>query len=350
MKGDLREIGEGIQRAIPPAAVQVSRPKAKDAAGADFVVHLELRGVSLLLRGEWVSTASTALIKNGLARVLEVPATDPMMVPLLVAPRLTESQQRLVSEAGVAFVDLAGNAHIEADGVYVSKVAARRPAPMKSTAPNPFSDKASMVARQLMVARDPAGIRELSSQIGLTPGYVSKVVSKLESLGYLSRDSDHKVTVRDRKSLLQDWAVSYDFTKSGPAGFFCRSRSAVDIIERLRGLSPQGGYGLTAQAGAYLVAPHSAFDRVDVYSAHAAMTDRLISRLRLERVDRGANVIVWSPYYKHSVFFGSRDIEGIWVVSDIQLYLDLFKYPLRGPEQAQHLYDSRLRALVEPHA
>jgi hypothetical protein len=33
------------------------------------------------------------------------------------------------------------------------------------------------------------------------------------------------------------------------------------------------------------------------------------------------------------------------VVSDIQLYLDLHGYPVRGREQAEHLYDRRLKML-----
>jgi hypothetical protein len=51
------------------------------------------------------------------------------------------------------------------------------------------------------------------------------------------------------------------------------------------------------------------------------------------------------PYYKHSVFYDSREIEGLWVVSDIQLYLDLYRHPVRGREQAEHLYARRMGML-----
>jgi hypothetical protein len=98
------------------------------------------------------------------------------------------------------------------------------------------------------------------------------------------------------------------------------------------------------------VAPYAAFDRVDVYSAGASVTAELVSGLSLEPVEKGANVFVWDPYYKYSVFFGSREVDGVRVVSDIQLYLDLLKYPLRGPEQAQHLYEAVLKSVVERDA
>jgi len=44
-------------------------------------------------------------------------------------------------------------------------------------------------------------------------------------------------------------------------------------------------------------------------------------------------LILLFPYYKHSVFYDKQKIKNLWVVSNIQLYLDLYKYPLRGIEQ-----------------
>jgi hypothetical protein len=67
--------------------------------------------------------------------------------------------------------------------------------------------------------------------------------------------------------------------------------------------------------------------------------------LDLTEADQGANLVLMWPYYKHSVFYDNQEIEGLRVVSDIQLYLDLYGYPVRGREQAEHLYDKRLKRL-----
>lgn len=64
-------------------------------------------------------------------------------------------------------------------------------------------------------------------------------------------------------------------------------------------------------------------------------------------MDQGANVILVSPYYKHSVFYDLQKIKKLWVVSDIQLYLDLYHYPLRGLEQAEYLYDKRIKNMID---
>jgi hypothetical protein len=67
----------------------------------------------------------------------------------------------------------------------------------------------------------------------------------------------------------------------------------------------------------------------------------------LREAGEGANLIFLLPYYKHSVFYGKQRIRKLWVVSDLQLYLDLHNYPIRGMEQAEHLYEKRLRHIFE---
>jgi len=75
--------------------------------------------------------------------------------------------------------------------------------------------------------------------------------------------------------------------------------------------------------------------------------DRFRKKLRLDEVEQGANVIILDPYYKTSVFYGLQEVDGLWVVSDIQLYLDLYHYPVRGLEEAEYLYEKRLKKAIE---
>ena len=43
-----------------------------------------------------------------------------------------------------------------------------------------------------------------------------------------------------------------------------------------------------------------------------------------------------------AAFFDRQEAEGLSLVSDLQLYLDLYDYPLRGREQAERLFERRL--------
>jgi hypothetical protein len=73
--------------------------------------------------------------------------------------------------------------------------------------------------------------------------------------------------------------------------------------------------------------------------------DIILGHKRVRKADQGANLVLMLPYYKHSVFYDSRIVKKLRVVSDIQLYLDLHGYPIRGLEQAEHLFDKTLKKI-----
>ena len=64
-------------------------------------------------------------------------------------------------------------------------------------------------------------------------------------------------------------------------------------------------------------------------------------------MDQGANVVLMIPHYRYSVFYDRQIVQGLPIVSDIQLYIDLHGYPIRGREQADHLFDRRLKKMLE---
>lgn len=55
-------------------------------------------------------------------------------------------------------------------------------------------------------------------------------------------------------------------------------------------------------------------------------------------------LVLLAPYYSTSVWEGVRPIGQLPVVSDLQLVLDLWHYPVRGREQAEHLIEMRFPA------
>jgi hypothetical protein len=347
LKPDSHIILEAIRKAIPAVIAETALRQPSSEPRPDYSVELALSGLRFTLAVEWITNPSAAIIRQKAHQLGQALRSDPSDLLVLMAPYFTESQREWLRTARVGFVDLQGNANLEAEGLYVSRegagVTPRRPVGFS----NPFSDKASRVSAQLIVSPYPVGVRELAALVELTPGYVSRVLSGLETLGYVARPSGQKVQVQDAKSLLSDWATAYDYRKNRTAGFFCKARGVEEIIDRLRAALPPAGCALTAQAGANLVAPYTVFDRVDLYAVDSGVASALISGLQLTPVDRGANVFLWEPYYRHSALFRSREIAGLRVVSDIQLYLDLYKYPLRGREQADHLYEKTLKKLVE---
>ena len=59
--------------------------------------------------------------------------------------------------------------------------------------------------------------------------------------------------------------------------------------------------------------------------------------LELKELKKGGNFYLIRPYYKSGVFFNTQTIKGYNIVSDLQLYLDLYNFPQRGRDHAEYL-------------
>jgi Uncharacterized protein conserved in bacteria (DUF2186). len=92
---------------------------------------------------------------------------------------------------------------------------------------------------------------------------------------------------------------------------------------------------------------YAEFDSVDVYVRKAEVAEAMARDLNAREVQRGANLRISLPYYRISAFFGRQEVGELSLVSDLQLYLDLYDYPLRGREQAEQLFVRRLRPKLE---
>ena len=88
---------------------------------------------------------------------------------------------------------------------------------------------------------------------------------------------------------------------------------------------------------------YAEFDSVDVYVRETEVAEAMARDLNAREVQRGANLRISLPYYRISAFFGRQEVGELSLVSDLQLYLDLYDYPLRGREQAEQLFERRLR-------
>jgi hypothetical protein len=121
-----------------------------------------------------------------------------------------------------------------------------------------------------------------------------------------------------------------------------------EIIEELGQLKiPDNvNYALSLHAGASLISQHAVFESVHIYVQNQQVANYFIKQLKLKLVDQGENVVFLFPYYKHAVFYDKQKLKGLWLASDIQLYLDLYNYPIRGLEQAEHLYKKRFKNAI----
>jgi len=151
------------------------------------------------------------------------------------------------------------------------------------------------------------------------------------------------------KFILSDWLKDYNYKKNQEYKFFCLAESPEQIIDRLCSLNiyDKRNYALSFHAGASLIAPYAVFNEVHIYIKDYDDIKFFKENLGLREAEQGANVIMAIPFYKHSAFYQKQKVKDLWVASDLQLYLDLYHYPLRGIEQAEYLYEKKLKPLTE---
>jgi DNA-binding Lrp family transcriptional regulator len=189
-------------------------------------------------------------------------------------------------------------------------------------------------------------VRSIAEQTGLSPGYVSKVVQELEQRGYVAR-REEGLALRNGQELLQDWVRAYRKHWVERRGYFLPVPRVQAVMDAIGEASIIDEYALALQAGASMVAPYADFDVVDVYVHNIDAAVGLASQLGAREVERGANLRISVPYYRVSAFFDRQEAAGLRVVSDLQLYLDLYDYPLRGREQAEQILERRLGPKLE---
>ena len=206
---------------------------------------------------------------------------------------------------------------------------------------NIFGDKATLIPRKML--KDPQGkwtVRDFTGPQGTSVGMGQGVLAAMAKKGYVERfkEGPHSHTILTNQELLiKDWVKEYAFELNKVETYYSSDK---DIIRKIRQYLKEEQYALTLHTGANLRTSFVRTDEVHFY-VNLAEWDKGILRIRqhldLKELVTGGNVHIIRPFYKKSVFFNAQNIKGYPVVSNLQLYLDLYNFQPRGREHAEHL-------------
>jgi len=276
---------------------------------------------------------------------------DSVRIPVLLTPPLSVQKQKKLRGKRTLFIDDAGNSWLVGPGIRVDIQGrkSQEKSDNSSEYANIFADKATLVLR-ILLQYGSMGVRDMSrlaNELGfpLSPGYISKVASSLEIKGYAIKRADDAIVLRRKRELLQDWAHSYRRQKNSESRrYYIAEADMGDLVHRVC-LAVGRSAALSDRSGASLIDAYASFDSAFLLTRDIIKVSETLLGIGAREVDRGANVEVVIPRYKVSAFFGAREISGCYVVSDLQLYLDLTRQPIRGIEAAEHLFDKKLSRL-----
>ncbi len=324
----------GVKRMVRQAALGERR--------IDLLVDVEAGAAGKRLAIEVRGIGEPRFAREAIFQLLTIAKGSPAVYPVFAAPYITESTRQLCKEAGVGYIDLAGNVYLRFDGVLVDRttpVAIR----MERKALRSLSTPgASRVVRVLLA--NPKGafpVTELARRSGVSPAEAYKVANMLEVKGFVVRDAERRVSVSKPGDLLDAWSRSLDFQRNLILPAYSLERTPEALMQAVAETARRGNrkYALTMSAGASLVVPFARFYDVTCYVDGEA--EWWMGRLDLKPVETGSNIQLVTPR-DWGVLDAVQEIAGLRVVSDVQLYADLMGGPGRAREWADAVRKRRI--------
>jgi hypothetical protein len=210
---------------------------------------------------------------------------------------------------------------------------------------NIFEVKSSRVVRVLLVHPSKSWVlRELAKEAQVSLGMAHYVTSSLIQMGFASRDGSDRFILTDPYRLIRQWAASYNYLYMNKFfEYYTFDTEFETFLLRFTKLPDQvrGKYALTLHSAAWLIAPYVRPTDFHIYlHVDTEEGDRTVfaESLNISPTERSGNVKLVTPY-DEGVFYGSKQVNGVEIVSLVQLYVDLYNHPGRGEEAAGKLLE-----------
>lgn len=293
-----------------------------------FVVEVKSQGEPRLIR------AATAQMNASLKSL-------PDSYGIVAAPYISDAGRHICKEMGVGCIDLAGNVFLAFQNIFVDRSGRSNPYSVPRASKSIFSPKSSRILRVLLP--DPSKgwyVEDMAAEAGISIGLASRVKQALLSQEW-GREDNRKLYIVRPEEMLNQWGNNYSYDKNQVFEFYSGlSSDELDAAIKHECEKKRWRYALALFSGARKVAPFVRFMKSFVYID--GDVDEIADALQMKKVETGANVALLQPY-DDGVFYGMQDINGINVVSDIQLYLDLMSYRGRGEEAAKTIFEQRIK-------
>lgn len=256
---------------------------------------------------------------------------------LLAVVQLTDGLVRRCAERGISAIGLNGRAWIRKPGLLIDTTL-----PLHSrryTTPDPevqlFAVRSSRLARALLSSGQQLWtVTQLARVTNLSLSRVSNLLNALKNAGWVDGSrSDWRLV--DPDALLDAWVKDDKWSKRGSLRQYASIHPTPEAVAASLPENASGRMAFTQWFAANLRYPYTTTPVCSVYRSQH-LTPQEAEAAGLREVSAGGKLWVVVPR-DEGVFQFGRQIDGIPVVSDVQIYLDLLQVGLRGPDQARVL-------------
>jgi hypothetical protein len=257
---------------------------------------------------------------------------------ILVAPFISEESAKLCSDAGIGYADLAGNARLAFDQIFIETRSAENPFRERRETRSLFATRATRVLRVLVQGPlRPWKVTELAESAQVSLGWVSAVRQQLLAREWaVEQPGGLYVTKPD--ALLDAWAKADDWEKRTQIQEYSVLHSdPLQLAEKLKDALHDEPPVFTQWFAGWLRHPYTVPVVVTAYVKrfpdNALIKEKLLGR----PVSAGGGGLRLILPKDEGVLHPIQNVRGFQLVSDVQIYLDLLRGGLRGEEQALEL-------------
>lgn len=257
--------------------------------------------------------------------------------PLLVTVHLPEAFVQECRSRGVSCLDLNGRVWIKAPGLIIDRNVPSSSVRYRLAAAEIrfFAPKSARLARTLLHTPDRTWRQsDLANITGLSQGLLSRLLNHAVRQGWVEgKRGDWKLALAD--ALLDAWEQEDRFSKRVTLRQYSTLEPDLPTIARQLVERTHGELVFTQWFAGGLRYPYADVPIVSAYRREFP-TDEEQRALNYREVYDGGKVRILIPR-DDGVFRTIQRIEGFPLVSDAQIYLDLIRAGLRGPDQAKAL-------------
>lgn len=180
-------------------------------------------------------------------------------------------------------------------------------------------------------------ISEFAKISGLSFGFISKFSNILRQANFLAQGRGLKLLEPGR--LLDIVRDLYFFEVNRTVSFYTQDNIDTVISKLATAKKP---YALTRMCGAAQIAPFVRYQLIDFYIPDETYLSYWKKHLSLVDVELTGNINLVIPQNPRILNL-AQTAKNLKIVNNVQLYLDLYKYPARGREQAEFLREKILK-------
>ena len=324
------------------------------AKGYDAQVELRVGGQAVTLLIEIKKTLYPRDVRQVLWRMREVARGMPhqgeerQAVSFLVAESISPGAKDLLRKERVGYYDSGGSLFLPARAIHVY-VDMPPPKSLSKSIRSVYSGRRAQVLHVILMRKHEwFGVKEIAQQAQVSPATASQVLTELEKFDWVvsrGRGPAKERHLQEPGALLDAWVTQLAAMRPlSMRRYFVPSTRADGLAEKVAATctASKAEYAITHEAAGQRYAPFlSNVSQVRCRLLAGPEADRVLGALDARLVDRGANLAVIDVQSPGELLFREL-VNGVWLASAVQVYLDLMRSEGRAREMAKHLRRERI--------